>query len=179
MIEQLRNMAGALRRSTGNVRYQAVAALAAGIVISVTSGLGIGSAAGTALMSDFMKGGGRIVPLLYRPSFQHLSATAMLGSADELKRLAGYYALLETDSIDVEFLVERYGMESSTVTRRTIVWLLGFAGNRRAAFDACAGLYRDAPAPVRVEILSSIRKLDGERYLDFIKHLEVKPKTLP
>ncbi len=62
----------------------------------------------------------------------------MLGSADEMKRLAGYYALLETDSIDVEFLVERYGMESSTVNRRTIVWLLGFARNSRAAFDACA-----------------------------------------
>jgi len=178
MIDKLRIIAGALRRSTGNVRYHPGAALAAAILVSVASGLGIGLAVGTALMGDFIRRGGRVVPLLYRPSFQHMRATAMLGSADEMKRLAGYYALLETDSIDVEFLVERYGMESSTVNRRTIVWLLGFARNRRAAFDACAGLYRDAQAPVRAEILSSIRKLDGERYLDFIKHLEVGPKPV-
>lgn len=178
MIEKLSIIAGVLRRSAGNVRYHAAAALVAAVLVSVASGLGLGTAVGTALMGDFIRRGGSIVPLLYRPSFQHMRATAMLSSADELKRLAGYYALLETDSIDVEFLVERYAMESSTVTRRTIVWLLGFARNRSAAFDACAGLYRDAQAPVRAEILSSIRRLDAERYLDFIKELEPKPKSL-
>ena len=178
MIETMINMAGAFRRHAAGPKFRPAAAMLACSLVTGAVGFGTGAAIGSVLIGDFIKGGGRIVPLLYRPSFQHIDAAAMLGSADDLKRLSGYYALLETGSVDVGFLVERYGMESSIVTRRTIVWILGFAQDRRTAFDAYTELYREAPASVRAELLCTLKRLDGKRYLDFIKDHDIATKTV-
>ncbi|RPI90901.1 MAG: hypothetical protein EHM32_11105 [Spirochaetales bacterium] len=171
MLEKIIDINSIIRRLTARTRHaKAVISLACVLVIGV-SGFGLGQVGGRALMKDFLTGGGRLVPLLYRPSFQHLTTAAMLGSADELQRLAGYYALLEGDSIDIDFLKERYGMERSIVTRRTIVWLMGFSRDVRSAVDACAGLYESAPPGIRKEILRSIKRLDRASYRDFMENL--------
>ena len=118
MIETMINMAGAFRRHAAGPKFRPAAAMLACSLVTGAVGFGTGAAIGSVLIGDFIKGGGRIVPLLYRPSFQHIDAAAMLGSADDLKRLSGYYALLETGSVDVGFLVERYGMEK--IRRETV-----------------------------------------------------------
>ncbi|HSV98387.1 MAG TPA: hypothetical protein VLM75_15820 [Spirochaetota bacterium] len=171
MFKKIVDIDSIVRRPTARTRRaEAVISLVCVVALGVT-GFAMGQAGGRLLMKDYLTGGGRLVPLLYRPSFQHFTTAAMLGSEDELRRLAGYYALLEGDAIDVDFLVERYGMERSIVIRRTIVWLMGFSRDVREAADACAGLYESAPREVREEILRSIKRLDEVIYRDFVESL--------
>lgn len=168
MLGKIIDIISIFRSSAARTRYSETAALFLCIIVLGVAGYGLGRAGGRGLMMDFLTGGGRIVPLLYRPSFQHFRAAAMLGSEDEMKRLAGYYALLEGDSIDVDFLVERYRMERSVANRRTIVWVIGFSRDVPVAARACAGLYESAPREIRDEILRSLMRLDEGIYREFV-----------
>ncbi len=171
MLGKIATTISIVRALAARTRHAKAVALLVCVAALGAVGFGLGQAGGRVLMRNFLTAGGRIAPLLYRPSFQYFATAAMLGSPDELKRLAGYYALLETDSIGVDFLIERYGMESSIVNRRTIVWVIGFSRDTRRAADACAALYKSAPREIRKEILKSMKRLNEGIYRDFIKNL--------
>jgi hypothetical protein len=59
--------------------------------------------------------------MFYRPSFYYIEALRFLNSPIEMRRAAGYYALLDSGRIDLAYLLERYRKEDSPYIKRIIV----------------------------------------------------------
>jgi hypothetical protein len=137
-----------------HARNAAVAAIVA------AAGLGAGFALGADAMTGFVTGRSRAAVLLYRPSFDHVRSVLMLNSQDELRRLAGYYSLLQNRTLDADYLLARYREEQNPVTRRTILWILGFVPDTLKAGESLESVYDDAPAAMRSQILRSLVRLD-------------------
>ena len=150
------------------IRSQAVRLLLALSLLAVT-GLGAGLLAGRSLITGYLKSGNPLAFMFYRPSFYYIEALQFLNSPIEMRRAAGYYALLDSGRIDLPYLLERYGKEDSPYIKRIIVWLMGFSHRQRKAVDALSEIYRDAPATVRMEILRSVSRIDTHSLDDFIK----------
>lgn len=151
-----------------NIRSQAVRLLLALGFLAVM-GVGAGLLAGSSLITGYLRSGNPLAFLFYRPSFYYIEALQFLNSPFEMRRAAGYYALLDSGRIDLPYLLERYGKENSPYIKRIIVWLIGFSPRQRRAVDALSEIYRDAPASVRMEILRSVSRIDAHSLDDFIK----------
>ena len=76
----------------------------------------IGNLLGMHLIKDYITGSGASLFLFSRPGSQYIHTAGLLNSNSELKRLTGYYSLLDNRKIDVDFLIERY--------KRTIYYIV-------------------------------------------------------
>jgi hypothetical protein len=132
------------------------------------AGLCGGLLAGGRALTGFVTGGSRVMLLLYRPSFEYVSNAMMLNSPDGLKRLAGYYALLQNGTIDPAYLLERCRDEPIPANRKTIIWILGFSRDKEQARAALELLYDGAPDEIRRRVLDSLARLDAGGLQDFL-----------
>ncbi len=132
------------------------------------AGLAGGLLVGGRALTGFVTGSSRAMVLLYRPSFEHVKNATMLNSHDGLKRLAGYYALLQNNTIDPGYLMERCRDEPLPVNRKAIIWILGFSRDRDRARAALEALYDGAPEEYRHGILASLARLDANALEDFL-----------
>ncbi len=141
-------------------------------------GYGIGVAAGNVFIRSFITGKSRLLLLLFRPSSGFIKSIAMLNSSNELERLTGYYSMLYNDKIDMDYLMERYKMETSVHLKRTIIWLTGYSRDTGRMVDEFTVLYNGADPVVKKEILRTLHRRETGLLQKFIKANEVKPEML-
>ncbi|PKL35662.1 MAG: hypothetical protein CVV44_19205 [Spirochaetae bacterium HGW-Spirochaetae-1] len=152
--------------------------MAAAAVILMLTGYCLGKISGRSLIRGFILERSRYVMFLFTPARQYFQMLVLVNSDDELQRIAGYYALLDNDLIDEDFLRERFQKESSLAAKRTILWVLGQAGNRKKILEIYAGVYSASGNELRMEILRSMERLDEYFYLEFIKKNRIDPGML-
>ena len=128
-------------------------------------GYALGRLAGNHIVSGLLKGK-RYVLLFYRPPFEYLYTANLLYSSDELKRLEGYYALLDNMIVDPDLLMERYKQESDFI-KPVIIWLLGYADNNDAVLKFISEEYSKADQRGKKEILKTMKKLDEIFFMNF------------
>lgn len=138
------------------------------LVLALAIGLGCGVNGGDVLLQRSMFRGGSS-PLLFRPAYQYYSIFRFINDGDEMKRLAGYYALLESRGRNDDFLIERYEKEDSPVIKRTIVWILGFSEEIDGILDFYHGIYKNSPESIKRQIEVSLLLQDAGVYRDFMK----------
>jgi hypothetical protein len=131
-------------------------------LVILFSGYMLGRIVGTHIVKGLLKGE-RFVLLLYRPPFEYLNTANLLYSTDELKRLEGYYSLLDNKIIDSDLLIERYIQESEFV-KPVIIWLLGYSNDKVAVLKFISEEYANADQRLKKEILKTMKRLD-ETYL--------------
>ncbi|TAL32945.1 MAG: hypothetical protein EPN93_14860 [Spirochaetes bacterium] len=153
-----RNFSG--REEVNTVMNWIYARNAAVAAFVAAAGLGAGFAVGADALTGFVTGRSRAAVLLYRPSFDHVKSVLMLNSQDELRRLAGYYALLQNRTLDADYLLARYREEQNPVTRRTILWIMGFVPDPSKAYASLESVYDDAPGIMQRQILRSLARVD-------------------
>ena len=138
------------------------------IIISLM-GYWSGKTAGTGMLSGFV-GNKRInAVLFYRPASQYYEIYRLLNSGSDLDRMAGYYALIDNNIIDEDFLMERYSLENIDTVKRTIVWVMGFSKDREKIRNFFDARFSGSAIAIKGEIIRSLKRLDM-RYLDeFIK----------
>lgn len=156
---------------------------AAGVFVLILIGIFavgyfIGSGIGGIFTQSIITGDSRYLFLLYRPADEYLLMLQKLNSENRLLRLSGYYSLADYNKIDHQFLIERYKQEDSIPVKRTIVWLLGFAGNVDTVTDFFSHMYRDSPHNIKKEILTSMKRCCSEDYKGFVKAQKVSAKLL-
>ncbi len=104
--------------------------------------------------------------MLYRPPFEFIHTANLLSSYDELKRLEGYYSLLDNNAIDEDSLIARYKDETVFI-KPTIIWLLGYSGNKNKVLGFLSEEYNKTDQRVKSEILKTMRRLDEDFYIKF------------
>jgi len=129
----------------------------------------VGTATGNILITRLLTRGMRLGLLFYKPAFHFFVTGRLLDSPDEMRRLEGYYSLLDSGRVEVPYLIERYRLESSTYVKRTIVWIMGYAEDRDEAFDGLSSLYRDAVPEVKKEAMRSLNRINTENARKFIE----------
>ena len=99
-----------------------------------------------------------IVSLLYTPAGQHYETAVLLNSDDELKRISGYYSILDGGVFDAAYLKERYLKEDSFLAKKTILWVLARAG----ASDVLSSLYESASGDEKALILRALDEIKSK-----------------
>ena len=148
--------------------------MALGLVLLIfTIGYLSGSHIGEYLTSNLITDGSGSLLLLYRPALEHSHISRLLASGNELKRLAGYYSLLDNKRIDAEFLIERYKKEGAAYIKRSIIWLLGFSNKKIYILDFMAKEYKNGSPKIKREILQSMKRLDDKYLKQFMKDQKI------
>jgi hypothetical protein len=128
-------------------------------------GYGAGRLIGTQIIKGVLKGS-KTVLLFYRPPFEFIITANLLSSYDELKRMEGYYSLLDNNVIDTDSLIERYKDETIFI-KPTIIWLMGFSGEKDRTLKFLSEEYQKADKRIKSEILKSMRMLDESYFIKF------------
>ncbi len=139
-------------------------------------GYALGRTAGTHIVAGLFKGE-RYILLLYRPPFEYLKTANLLYSSDELKRLEGYYSLLDNKLIDPDLLIERYKQESEFI-KPVIIWLLGYSNDKEAVLKFMSGEYANTDQRVKKEILKTMKRLDETYFKNFAASQKINNKEL-
>jgi hypothetical protein len=140
----------------------------------LSAGLAFGQIAGSHIVSGLLQGR-RFVLLFYSPPFEYLRTASLLYSSEELKRLEGYYSLLDNKIIDNDLLFERYKQESEFI-KPVIVWLLGYSGEKDSVLKFISGEYANADQRVKKEILRTMKRLDKAYFNNFVPLHKIKIK---
>ncbi|MCP4138007.1 MAG: hypothetical protein GY754_43995 [bacterium] len=155
---------------------------AAGIIIffmvSSLFGYFYGRVTGSLIIKSFLTSSRRLSLILYRPATEFYTMRKLLRSENELERLSGYYALLDNNMIDEDYLLELYTLEPSIVVKRTIIWILGFSDDFDSVKKSYSKIYAKADPLIKNEILRTLRRNDKEYYQKFIEQHKVKSEIL-
>lgn len=116
--------------------------------------------------------------IMYKPAYNFIGLYRNLNSPDELKRLEGYYSLLQSGLIDADYLCDRFEKEQGEVNKRTIVWLLGFSHDQKKVFDVFSRNYRQSSPRIRKEMLRSLQRIDSEIFKRFITDQGIRGEFL-
>lgn len=112
--------------------------------------------------------GSRYIFFLYKLPFDYIVTANLLSSEDELKRAEGYYALLDNNMIDPDFLMQRYKKESGFI-KPLIIWLIGYSQDKNTALEFLSEEYAGADQRIKKEILKTMKRMDESFYDDFVK----------
>ncbi|MBN2400949.1 MAG: hypothetical protein JXN64_00975 [Spirochaetes bacterium] len=141
------------------------------------TGYVIGRTAGTQIVKGLLKGE-RYVLMPYRLPFEYLYTANLLYSNDELRRLEGYYSLLDNRIIDPDLLIERFKQESDLI-KPVIIWLLGYSEDKDDALNFLSDEYAGSEQRIKKEILRTMKRLDESYFLDFTASHKINIKELP
>lgn len=148
-------------------------------VFLLLSGLLSGTIIGNHLIKDFLLNNKNWILLLYSPSFYYFTTAGMLNSDDELKRLAGYYSMRESNKIDIPFLMDRFNDEPALLVKRTLIWVIGCSREKKAALKNLSKIYDNSAPQIKKEILRSVIRIDRDKLLEeFIKQHKVDAGVL-
>lgn len=135
--------------------------------IILIAGYLLGSRAGKSIVSTAITNK-RSVFFLYKLPLDYIITANLLSSEDELKRTQGYYALLDNNMIDPEFLIERYKRETGFI-KPLIVWLMGYSEDKDTVLHFLSEEYQGAERRIKTEILKTMKRMDESFFDDFIK----------
>lgn len=128
-----------------------------------------GAGIGRFLLGRLVTGQDALAFVMSRPTREFVVISRLVNSRSELDRLSGYYALLDNGMLDTGFFAERLQKEISPVVRRTIVWILGFSGNREEALSVLSAAFDSAGPRIKREVLLSMQRIDEKYYNDFVQ----------
>lgn len=148
------------------------------VFLLLALGFAMGKEAGNLLVTRFLAGKGASLFLLYRPAYEYMYVISLLGSDDGLKRIAGYYSLLENRKVDAEFLAERYRKEDLPFIKSAIVWILGQGGDITEAEKFFSEIYPSASHEIRVEMLKALKRRDEGLFRRFQKAVKADAKDM-
>ena len=114
------------------------------------------------------------VMLLYKPAYKFINTYRYVNADDSMKRLEGYYSLLENNMIDTSFLFERYEEEDQQVNKRTIIWLLGYSEEHSEVSQFFSNHYRSAANRLRKEMLRSLQRMGDDVFKDFVNRENIR-----
>jgi hypothetical protein len=143
------------------------------LLLSILLGLGGGILIGRELLHRALVSDATAF-FIFRPAGEFFSVYSLINSRSELKRLSGYYSLMEYGHSDDDFLIERYSLERSPAVKRTIVWMLGFSGKSERVAKFLSDAYPGSSGAVRDQILQSLSRVSPLRYRDFVKKNAIK-----
>ncbi|MBN2039963.1 MAG: hypothetical protein JW864_07985 [Spirochaetes bacterium] len=126
-----------------------------------------GSLAGRSIVSSIITGK-KSVFFLYRIPLGYIVSAGLLSSEDELKRTEGYYALLDNNMIDPEFLIERYKRETGYI-KPLIIWLISFSKDKDPVLEFLSEEYQGADMRIKNGILDTMKRMDKSFFDDFVK----------
>lgn len=132
----------------------------------------IGNLLGRHLITKFITEDSRsIFLLLNRPAYEYIHTARMLRSNNDIKRLSGYYSLLDYKKVDAAFLIDSYKREEAIYTKRSIIWLLGYSENRERVLEFLSNEYKNEQNSDRIkrEILRTIKRIDKNYFSKFVK----------
>jgi len=165
MIRSILNEKAAMRIFE---RYKLYLYFTAVVAVSLFLGLGSGIFIGKGLMRQSLAQGGHSI-LLFRPAYDYFMTYGLINSNNEMKRLTGYYTLLESRYYNEDFLIDRYKKENSPVIKRTIVWILGFSGEKEKVITFYNGVYKESSRPIQRQIQEAYSRIDPSGYSDFMR----------
>ena len=160
-------------------KLKAAAGISLAAVLLLAAGFFAGRAAGSWLIKSVLLRESRLPLLLSRPVYQFYDIHTLLNSSDPYSRLSGYYSLVDANMIDEKFIRERYAREQEPVIRRTLLWVMGRSGDRRAALRCYAALYESSDDVMKKEIRALMERLDPAFYREFIKKSPVPGSGRP
>ncbi|MFC1670027.1 hypothetical protein ACFL20_06500 [Spirochaetota bacterium] len=128
-----------------------------------------GKFAGSHIVSGLLVNKNRVAFLLYRPAKQYFEVYRLINSENELKRLSGYYSLLDNKIVDVNFLSERYFKENSSYVKRTIIWILGRADDFGEVMKIYKKIYKGGDKSTRRDIIESVKRRGEKYHGEFLK----------
>ncbi len=143
------------------------------LFLFITLGYVIGSFIGTIGLKDLVLHNKKLYLLLFKPSERFYEVYNKINSNNELKRLSGYYALLDNHMIDPIFLKRRYKIEKSLLLKRTILWLLSFATNKDEVISFYRKIYKNSSNAQKVDILQFYKRI-AEISEKELKKLKIK-----
>lgn len=143
--------------------------MSAALICALTAGYLAGMSAGYSIARSYIHGERPVSLLFYRPARDISLIYARVNSHDEIDRLHGYYAMLDNNIADPSFLIERYGTETVPGIRRSIIWILGCAGDSDETYSFFSDIYSRSPEEIRREIERALKRMGEQRYRDFRK----------
>lgn len=137
-------------------------------LLLLLGGYAAGSRIGFHVIEEAVFSGGATVMMIYKPAYKFISMYRSVNDNDEMKRLQGYYSLLENNMLDTSFLFKRFEEEKQQVNKRTIIWLLGFSEEHAEVSDFFSTHYRSANSRMRKEMLRSLKRMSDDVFRDFV-----------
>jgi hypothetical protein len=111
-----------------------------------------GKAIGGNLISAFFNNK-QVTPFfLTKPAFKYIKVYNRLNNPNELERLTGYYALLDYNIIDLDFLKKRFFLEEHLTIKKTIIWIMGHSNNKKQLLDIFNLIYNKSDKSIKNEI---------------------------
>ncbi len=135
------------------------------------SGFISGRVVGSGLIGGFVTDSPGTSMIFFSPADQFYRMYMMLNSPNMFSRLTGYYALLDNKILKSDFLIDRYLIETDPTVKRTIIWVLSHAGEKKRVLGFFSDAYRSSPITVRREILKAMKKIDRKFYDRFIENV--------
>lgn len=148
------------------------------VILVISAGYLTGSLIGDRLVTGYITGRSGLLLLLSRPGFDYLYTAQMLNSNDGLKRLEGYYGLIDTGKIDADFLKERFRREEAIYHKRTIIWLMGFSEKSDDILKFLSREYKSSGVTIKREILRSMKRVSPSYFKTFVKDRGIDEKFI-
>lgn len=142
------------------------------LAVLAAAGILVGLALGSILVRLYFSGGNPAIYLFTEPDAEYRYIRARMESASAEDRAVAYYALVEYDRVDPEFLIERYRSEKSPFVRRIIVWSLGFSGGGDDIAGFVKKAYPDSEPAVKKEMIRTLQRLGGAGVDDLVRELK-------
>jgi len=118
------------------------------LIFSLASGKMIGDN----LISSFLSSKVVTPFFLTKPAFKYIKIYDKLNDKNELNRLTGYYALLDYNIIDLNFLKERFFLEKHLTVKKTILWIMGHSNNKNQLSKVFSSIYKKSDKHIKKEI---------------------------
>jgi len=128
------------------------------LLLILISGAVTGKICGDYILYKSLKGDISFLTFIFSPSQSFIDTYSLLNSANDYKRLAGYYAYKESGMVDSEFLYERYKTEDSDIIRKVIIWTAGDCFSNEKLVDFYRKLYNLSPESIKKLLLTKIKK---------------------
>ncbi|MCL2026418.1 MAG: hypothetical protein FWG92_06405 [Leptospirales bacterium] len=136
-------------------KYKNIILIAFSCILLLVFGYCLGSKLGREAIGGLYSMRFPVMSLFYTPARQHYETAFLLNSDDELKRIAGYYSILDGGVFDAGYLKERYLKEDSLLAKKTILWALA----NRGASEVLSSLYELASEDEKALILRALDEI--------------------
>ena len=117
-------------------------------ILLLVAGFLFGRLIGFHIISGLFKGSKKAV-LLPMPPFEYIKTANLINSSEELKRLEGYYSLLDKNMIDTDLLIDRYKEESELI-KSTIIWIFGYSKDKNNVLGFLSEEYKKSNKSIQV-----------------------------
>ena len=127
-------------------------------VLIFTTGYAIGTCSGKGMISSLITGESRYPLLIGTPAGEIFKIYRMVNSENPLERISGYYALIDANMIDLDFLHERFLDETLPAAKLVLVKAISCTDKKKKMYDIFDSIYNKSELPVKTEIVRTLYK---------------------